>query len=326
MDLLERYLASVRILLPAKKRDDIVAELREALTERREERSAEIGRALTPEEDEKMLRDFGHPVVVAARYGQQQYLIGPDLFPLFSFVLRLVLAVVVAATLLTGVMSAIASSVAVWPAVAKSLTTAWNSALVAVAVVTLVFAGLQRHPPRAGLLTDWRVRDLPEFKKPRQPGWVHHVAGIVANVIFILWWMRVMPLSPTVPLEGGHVLHVGLAPVWQTLSLPVVLLSLLAIAVHAVRLRRESGARVATCLDLMLQIGLVFVAGFALRAGHQVVVIATGLPPQGVTEAEQGLNSAMHMTLAVVLFVALIRAGYDLWKLVRPAAAQTAAK
>lgn len=326
MDLLERYLASVRILLPTRKRDDIVAELREALTEKREERAAEVGRAPTPEEDEKMLRDFGHPVVVAARYGQQQYLIGPDLFPLFFFVLRLVLVVVVAATLLAGIMSAVASSVAVWPAVAKSFATAWNSALVAGAVVTLVFAVLQRHPPRAGLLTNWRVRDLPEFKRPRQPGWVHHVAGIVANVIFILWWLRVMPLSPAVPLEGGHAFHVGLAPVWQTLSLPVVLLSLLAIAVHAVQLRRESGERAALGLDLMLQVGLVFVAGFALRAGQQVVVVATGLPTPGISGAEHGLNSAVHIALVVVLFVALIRTGYDLWKLVWPPAGPPRAK
>jgi len=313
MDLLERYLASVRILLPAKKRDDIVAELREALTERREERSAEVGRALTPEEDEKMLRDFGHPVVVAARYGQQQYLIGPDLFPLFFFVLRLVLAVVVAATLLTGIMSAIVSSAAVWQAVAKSLTTAWNGALVAVGVVTLVFAGLQRHPPRAGLLTDWRVRDLPQFKKPRQPGWVHHVAGIVANVIFILWWMRIMPLSPAVPLEGGHVLHVALAPVWQTLYVPVLALSLLAVAVHAVRLLRESGERLAVCLDLVLQVGLLSVAGGALRAGHQVVVAAAGLPAQTISGINHGLNVGVQTSLLVVLCVALFRVGYDLW-------------
>jgi HAAS domain-containing protein len=316
MDLLERYLASVRILLPTSKRDDIIAELRGALTERREERSSELGRTLTAEEDEQMLRGFGHPVVVAARYRQPQYLIGPDLFPLFSFVLRLVLVVVVAATLLTGIMSAIASSLAVGPAVAKAVITAWNSALVAIGVVTLVFAGLQRHPPRAGLLTDWRVRDLPEFKKPRQPGWVHHVAGIVANVIFILWWLRVMPLSPAVPVESGHVLHIGLAPVWQTLYLPVLVLSLLAIAVHAVRLRRERGERLAACLDLVLQVGLLAITGGALRAGHQAVVVSAGLPAQTVAAVEHGLNVALQISLVVVLCVALFRVGYDLWILV----------
>jgi hypothetical protein len=82
----------------------------------------------------------------------------------------------------------------------------------------------------------------------------------------------------------------------------------------------------ANCLDLVLQVGLVFVAGFAIRAGRQVVVIATGLPAQGVAGAEQGFNAAVHVALVVVLFVALIRAGYDLWKLVWPPAAPTPAK
>ena len=42
MDLIERYLASVRHLLPKQQRDDIVAELRDVLTGRREEKAAEL--------------------------------------------------------------------------------------------------------------------------------------------------------------------------------------------------------------------------------------------------------------------------------------------
>ena len=86
MDLIDRYLDAVRLFLPRGQRDDITAELRDVLMTRREEREAELGRPLTRKEDEALLHDYGHPLMVAARYGRQQYLIGPELYPVYAFV------------------------------------------------------------------------------------------------------------------------------------------------------------------------------------------------------------------------------------------------
>ena len=68
MDLVDRYLASIRRNLPAAKADDIAAELADELQSRREDREAKLGRALSEAEASAMLREFGHPLVVAARY------------------------------------------------------------------------------------------------------------------------------------------------------------------------------------------------------------------------------------------------------------------
>src|SRR3954466_7105085 len=88
-DLQERYLHAVRWALPAGKADDIVAELRDILATRQEDREEELGRPLTAEETSAMLKEFGHPLIVAARYRPQQWLIGPDVFPFYIFVLRI---------------------------------------------------------------------------------------------------------------------------------------------------------------------------------------------------------------------------------------------
>ena len=70
MDLIDRYLDTVRLFLPRDQRDDITAELRDVLmTRARGEARPTLGRPLTRKEDEELLRDFGHPLVVAARYG-----------------------------------------------------------------------------------------------------------------------------------------------------------------------------------------------------------------------------------------------------------------
>src|SRR5271165_7025450 len=89
MELLDRYLEAVRRHLPWKRQDDIIAELRANLEAQAEEREASLGRPITEAEAQEWVRHLGPPFLMAARYGPQQYLIGPGLYPTFRYVLRL---------------------------------------------------------------------------------------------------------------------------------------------------------------------------------------------------------------------------------------------
>jgi len=315
MDLIERYLASVRILLPKSKRDDIAAELRDVLTGRREEQAAELGRPLEEEEEERLLRDFGHPVIIAGRYGPQQYLIGPDLYPVYAFVLKLVLVIVGASALLAGIVSAATTSGAAGSSAQMAIAIAWNGAFNTVAAVTIIFATLQRYSPRLRLLNDWRARDLPAFGKARRVTWFDHVAGIVVNVVFILWWTHAIQVSPVILLNADQGLHLSLDPVWQRLYWPVLGLAAGAIALHGLRLMREGSLRLAGVLDLALQVGLLVVTGLALHAGHWITVTGAGLPADAASNIDRGVNIGLQVAFVAILCVAVIRAGYDLWRL-----------
>ncbi|WP_334161979.1 hypothetical protein [Phenylobacterium sp.] len=81
MDLVERYLAAIGRELPEGHRADITAELRDELLSKIEEREAAAGRALDRRELERLLVEFGHPLVVAHRYRRIQHLVGPAVFP-----------------------------------------------------------------------------------------------------------------------------------------------------------------------------------------------------------------------------------------------------
>ena len=81
MDLIERYLAAAARNLPGQLAADITAELRDVLLSRVEEQEATLGRPIDRAELEKILIDFGHPLVVAGRYRKVQHLIGPAVFP-----------------------------------------------------------------------------------------------------------------------------------------------------------------------------------------------------------------------------------------------------
>ena len=66
MDLIDRYLTAIRWNLPrGSNADDILAELRDVIANRIEEREDALGRPLDEKEVGALLREFGHPLVVA---------------------------------------------------------------------------------------------------------------------------------------------------------------------------------------------------------------------------------------------------------------------
>lgn len=89
-ELLERYVHSVKTLLPPDKADDIAAEMSSNLQSLVEDQAMELGRELRLEEVSAILKQHGHPRVVASRYREHSYpgLIGPQIFPLYWFTLR----------------------------------------------------------------------------------------------------------------------------------------------------------------------------------------------------------------------------------------------
>nr|MDQ2681812.1 hypothetical protein [Candidatus Eremiobacteraeota bacterium] len=108
MTMRDRYLYAVRSnLAKGSVADDIVAEISDELQSQADEREAALGRSLTEDEWASLIKAYGHPRVVAARYSRVQYLIGPALLPFYWSTLSLVATIVVAIELLGGSISAI---------------------------------------------------------------------------------------------------------------------------------------------------------------------------------------------------------------------------
>jgi hypothetical protein len=95
MQIVDRYLDSVKKCLPSAQADDIIKELSENVSSQIEDREAELNRPLSEAEIEAILKQHGHPLVVASRYRQEQrsvsfgrQIIGPALFPFYIRVLK----------------------------------------------------------------------------------------------------------------------------------------------------------------------------------------------------------------------------------------------
>jgi len=160
MDLVNEYLRAVAALLPKAQRDDITAELRDTILNRIEEREAERGRPLTDDEIEAVLREVGHPLVVAARYREgPQHVVGPTLYPYWLFAVKAAIALQVVVALVVIVVRTMAfddMSRTVGHAIGSGIT----GALVLIGAATCAAWFIERRGARIDYLENWRVRDL----------------------------------------------------------------------------------------------------------------------------------------------------------------------
>jgi hypothetical protein len=314
MDLIERYLGSVGTFLPSRQRADIVDELRDVLMSRREEREGRLGRKLSDGEEAEMLREFGHPLQVAGRYGPQRTLIGPELYPIFLVALKIVLAIVAVGALVNASVNYVfvGGGGQIGPAIGAGIAVLWEGWVTAFAVIVFVFAIFEWQGVK--LLDHWDPRQLPRPQRRPRRGWVDNVAAIIVQVLALLWWTHVLKFwNPVIPLKEGGQITLHLAAVWTTLYWPVVGLSLGVILVHALKL---AGRRAqALAFDVAVQVGLVVIAAIAMQADKWVMV--TG-PAAAVAGIDFGINLGLRITLIVVIVTGVATAAYDLWRLGRP--------
>src|ERR1700734_3813737 len=181
MELLKRYLQAVGQYLPPRGRGDTLAELRANLLAQMEGREEELGRPLTQGEVADVLEKHGRPMLVAARYLPQQYLIGPAWFAIYWFALKKSFPFLLAVYAVTQVVAALAqggrgfdigAAIGHFPSV---VLTFW-------AWITLGFAFFEfaqgRYFQKVDFSKGWNPNDLPKVEaKAKQPSLAGGVGG-----------------------------------------------------------------------------------------------------------------------------------------------------
>jgi hypothetical protein len=271
MELLDRYLQAVKRHLPWQRQDDIIAELRANLEAQLEDKETELGRPLTKEEAEGWLKQMGAPIQVAARYQRQQYLIGPALYPMYSYILKLVLTWATAIYLIASVVTIAAQGLGVGALagislmhVALRLPWIW---LINAAITTLIFVVVEllsaRFPEKFGglrpmadsmagpMTAQWSPLDLPpvgvddgDWVKPRS--FMKALLQVLAACAFLAWILLV-PHYPFLLFGPGawylKSLPYQLAPVWWTFYWWLVAMNAFELAWRVVELARGAWQR-----------------------------------------------------------------------------------
>ncbi|MBS0387627.1 MAG: hypothetical protein JSR15_04030 [Proteobacteria bacterium] len=211
MNIIDQYLHHVRAQLPQRNRDDVLAELREAIGNRQEERSAELGRALNDAELEQMLQDFGHPLAIAARYRSTPHLIGPEWFPIYLFVLKRVLPVAAVVTFVVGAVLRVAWGAVPVQAFLGATGATATVVLAFVGALTIVFGLIERRVPAPFGAFRWRAsRTKPVEVRPLTGRLGNALAALLCALMALWWWTSAPPhtLLPT-KWTGGLALSWG---------------------------------------------------------------------------------------------------------------------
>ena len=280
MDLLDRYLQAVRFWLPKSQQDDIIAELSEDLQSQIDEKEGELGRPLNEDEASAILKRCGSPILVASRYRAQTYLIGPALFPIYIFVLKMVLLFILVPVFLFIVGPVNVANTHEWTvALARTLGDLWNGAFVAAGTITLVFAVIERTQAHLGIQDKWDPRSLPavQKKQERKPSMIHAVCELAFAYLGVIWLLLV-PHYPVLIL-GPAAAFLKASPIWHPFYVPIVALAVAGLLRSAITLAKPewewfpaAGQLVNTVFALVL-IKLIIAATAATTSGVQKPLI-----------------------------------------------------
>ncbi len=324
VDLLERYLEAVRRSLPQAQADDIVAELGDDLRQQIEDRESDLGRALNEDEVAAILKQRGHPVKVASGYLPPQYLIGPALYPIWRFVIKLVLGWILPPVFVFIVLPAtFLSSSHHARAILESAVGLFQSELFSLGCITMVFAILERTHHKVSIFGNWDPRKLPRVPltlgEPRIPRGTA-VGEIITSVILVAFWVAVIEHGArTISLGAANI---TLAPVWHTVEWPILLLSAHGIVLGWIGWVRPYAVRTRFIFKLVVDALYGIVIGILLYAGAWVNV-AVPSNPGAEAEAAHGVNLGFEIGLlsfaAIILIDAMIEIRHAVSKSRRPA-------
>jgi hypothetical protein len=250
--LVDRYLREVGFFLPKPERQDILAELSEDIRTQVDEREAALSRPLEEPELEAILNAWGKPLVVAERYLPQRYLVGPVLYPIYMFVLKVVALVYLVPWVLVWAALMLFSPTYrgddPWSRIG-SLGTLWMAILQGFFFITIGFAYVERYKLTDWLGQDWRSH-APAKTDPNHISLASSILALIVNAAFASWWLKLGDMAHLWAAAPQNA-SVSLPAIWNTLYWPILLLFLIGIAFAIFALIRPRRSPAHAVLDLI---------------------------------------------------------------------------
>lgn len=311
MELLDRYLHAIEFWLPKRQRQDILAELSEDLRSQIEEKETDLGRKLNDAEVEAILKRCGSPIQVALRYLPQQYLIGPTLFPIYRFVLIvLVMGCVIPRSLIwLGFLIADPAHRAY-----LHMENLWVTVLYFALFTTLAFAIIERSGIKFDGLDTWNPRKLPPVRDPNRISRLGGLLDIAVVVVFILWFVSMLWPRPVIDFYG---VQLTLAPVWNIFFWSYLFLLTFNLAIATVNLFRLYWTEQRASLRLLSDV--IGGALFCLLLKAQVLV-AISTPSLSAPKAAlliNVINRLMAKTLPWAIVVTVVILCFNVYRIMR---------
>ena len=314
-ELIERYIYAVTRHLPLKMRADVKRELEGLISDMLEER---CGAVLPAEKDVRIvLTELGTSEVLAAKYSdeEKQALISGSFLLIYKRVLKIVLPIMAAVVFFGSLMSLIFNTALpqnpyelVGLVFAQTIGTAFSSVLSAFAIITIVFAVLERKKatiPEGDMFAHLPLVPEKETRIKRHDPIMGIVWAVIATVLFLVFpWFA-----------GVWVKNIGWIPFFLTTVirshwLPITLWGILSISKESFKLiegqytKRLAIATVAANLSIAICAAVVFVSGSIVNPDFLPGI--NSLIETGDGQVPLSLFSNVHLFLLSIVCIGLI--------------------
>jgi hypothetical protein len=306
IELIDRYLQAVRFWMPKTQRqEDLLAELGDDLRSQMEDKEATLGRPLEAEEVSDILKRCGAPMVVAARLGPSKSLIGPALYPIYIFVLKMVLfwILVPVFIFILGPFN-VAYSGGDWTgALVATIANLWSGLFIAAGIVTLVFAIIERtSAAHAAVAVKFDPMSLPPVQKTeRKPTTLKTLCQLIFAV-FGMVWLLLIPRYPELIL-GPAAAFLKAGPVGHSFYIPILLFAIVTIVRPIAVLARPQSTWLPPVAELVQAILTLILLNFMLAAAGQMT---HGEWYPFVVLSDAVRNSTQYIRVAAIVNVSIL--------------------
>jgi len=216
-ELVERYIHQVGRYLPSKERAEIQAELRSQIQDQLDDR---YEGAPTEANVAEVLKELGDPRRMAASYGGEQYLVGPDLYPVMMMVLRRGWVIVPPIAILVHLLAVVFGdeSGTLISLLLEAAAGAFQATVIFTGIVVLIFAILQHSGEDLEEITGndkgFDPLALPEVNDPGEVDRFESILSMAFGtfaLLVMLYFLRV----------GGLTLRFNLSDPGEVIPVPI---------------------------------------------------------------------------------------------------------
>lgn len=323
MNLVDRYLRAVKEQLPRAQQDDIIGELSENLRAQMDEEEAARGRPLLDDEQAAILKRFGNPMVVAARYrgdtrsvsfGRQ--LIGPELFPTYAKVLTINVVITV---LVTAVILLVGGG-SLWSSIYGGLV----PIAIQFGIVTAIFIAADRRfasdPDRWDPFTvgsvdpglddrslDGIATHLIGSAKPNTVPYSTSMLDLAVTAITLACSLAIGLPDSAGPMTAG--------PSWANLYVPVNILLAVALVGPIVTLLRPTWTQFRVAARALFDGVFLVLLAISLAIGQWIVVADPATATPRLVDVVGLINAAVAISIVVTMAFAAVSLVLELRRL-----------
>lgn len=302
-ELVERYVHQVGRYLPNKERAEIQAELRSQIQDQLDDR---YEGAPTQADVAAVLKELGDPRRMAASYGGEQYLVGPDFYPVMMMVLRRGWVIVPPVAVLVHLLAILFGNESdnLITVLLETAAGAFQATAIFTGIVVLIFAILQHSGEDLDEITGndagFDPLALPEVNDPAEVDRFESIFSMAFGtfaVLVMIYFLRV----------GGLTLQFNLGEPVDVIPVPIPwLVALIAIAIAQMVLQLTALLRgrwgvalwlVNVALDIVGAVTLYFVLWLPLADRVYAAVPAlSGVPLIG-----RGAEAILALSLIIAV-------------------------